>query len=127
MISIDSSALIAILRQDVEADAFLEVISKADRCPVSSVIHQETCTVLAGRDGGEKAWIRLDALIADAEMEIIPHDIVLAVAARMAFLRYGNGRHPAALDLCDCAAYALAETRKVLLCSKGMISLARTF
>lgn len=119
MISVDRSALIAILRHEAEADAFLEVIANSDRCLISSVIHQETSMVLAGQDGGEKAWIRLDGLIAGAEMEIIPHDIVLAMAARRAFLRYGKGRHPAALDLCDCAAYALAQTRKVPLLFKG--------
>ncbi len=56
MISVDRSALIAILRHEAEADAFLQVIANSDRCLISSVIHQETSMVLAGQDGGEKTW-----------------------------------------------------------------------
>ncbi len=40
-------------------------------------------------------------------------------AARDAFLRYGKGRHPAALNLGDCASCALAKARKLSLLFKG--------
>ncbi len=41
-------------------------------------------------------------------MQIVPHDAGLTEVAREAFLRFGKGRHPAALNFGDCAAYALA-------------------
>ena len=39
--------------------------------------------------------------------------------ARTAFLNYGRGRHPAALNLGDCASYALAKQRNLPLLFKG--------
>jgi ribonuclease VapC len=39
--------------------------------------------------------------------------------ARDAFLRYGKGRHEAALNFGDCAAYALARSRNLPLLFKG--------
>jgi len=95
VIVIDSSALIAILRREPEADRFLCVIAAADGCLLSSVGLLETSMVLAGRTGEQ------------------------ARLAREAFLRFGKGRHPAALNLGDCAAYALARSRVLPLLFKG--------
>jgi len=50
---------------------------------------------------------------------VIPRDAGLAEVARMAFLRFGKGRHPAALNLGDCASYALAKARNLPLLFKG--------
>ena len=52
-------------------------------------------------------------------MQVVAQDALLAEAAREAFLRYGQGRHPAALNLGDCASYALAKTRSLRLLFKG--------
>ena len=49
MIVVDSSALIAILRREPEADNFLRLIAEADGCLLSSVTWLETSIVLAGR------------------------------------------------------------------------------
>ena len=46
-------------------------------------------------------------------------DAGLVEEARAAFLRYGKGRHPAALNLGDCASYALAKVRGLSLLFKG--------
>ncbi len=97
MIAVDGSALIAILRREPEADSFLQVIATADGCLLSSVSLLETNLVLAGRSGDAAAWSELDALIARASMQVVAQDAGLAEAAREAFLRYGKGRHPAAL------------------------------
>jgi ribonuclease VapC len=61
----------------------------------------------------------LDALIARARIEVVAQDAELTEAARAAFLRYGRGRHPAALNLGDCASYALAKHHDVPLLFKG--------
>jgi len=119
VIVIDSSALIAILRREPEADRFLHVIAAADGCLLSSVGLLETSLVLAGRTGDQAAWAGLDALIARAGMEVIAQDGAQAKLAREAFLRFGKGRHPAALNLGDCAAYALARSRALPLLFKG--------
>ena len=51
MIVVDSSALIAILRREPEADTFLQIIAQAEGCLLSSVSFLETSMVLAGRTG----------------------------------------------------------------------------
>ncbi len=119
MIVVDSSALIALLRREPEADGFLRVIAAAEGCLLSSVSLLETSMVLAGRGGDATAWAELDALITRAGMQVVAQDTTLAEAARGAFLRYGKGRHPAALNLGDCASYALAKVRGLPLLFKG--------
>ena len=119
MIAVDSSALIAILRREPEADSFLQVIATADGCLLSSVSLLETSLGLAGRTGDAASWSELDALIARAAVQVVAQDAGLAEAARDAFLRYGKGRHPAALNLGDCASYALARTHSLKLLFKG--------
>ena len=119
MIVVDTSALIAILRREPEADSFLQIISQSEHCLLSSVSLLEISMVLAGSAGDATAWMELDALIARAGMEVVAQDTELIEAARGAFLRYGKGRHPAGLNLGDCASYALAKYRNLPLLFKG--------
>ncbi len=119
MIVVDSSALIAILLREPEADSFIAAIAAADAVLLSSVSLLECSLVLAGRTGTAERWLDLDALIARAGIEVVAQDVVQVDAARRAFLHYGKGRHAAALNLGDCAAYALAKTRGLKLLFKG--------
>jgi ribonuclease VapC len=119
VIAIDSSALIAVLRVDPERERFAAAIAAADAACVSAVSLQETSMVLAGRGGDADDWQELDEMIRDLRLEIVPHDQTLATIAREAFLRFGKGRHPAALNCGDCASYALAKARGVPLLFKG--------
>jgi ribonuclease VapC len=96
VIAVDSSALLAILRREPEADVFLNVVPGADGCVLSSTSLLETSMVLAGRVGDSASWTGLDALI----------------------VRYGKGRHPAAINLGD-RSYSLAKTRNLPLLFKG--------
>jgi len=75
--------------------------------------------VLAGRGGSSASWIELDELIAQAGLEVVPQDAAQVGLARQAFLQFGKGRHPAALNFGDCAAYALAKARSLPLLFKG--------
>lgn len=119
MIVIDTSALVAILRREDEADEFLRLIVGTDRCLLSAVSLLETSMVLAGRTGDETAWRDLDDLIESAAIEIVPQNAEQARIARDAFLRFGKGRHPAALNFGDCASYALSHTQNAPLLFKG--------
>lgn len=119
MIVVDSSALVAIVKREPEADNFLHIIAAAAERLLSSVSLLETSMVLCGRAGAKAAWTELDALIQEARIKVVAHDASLALLARDAFLRFGKGRHPAALNLGDCAAYALAKSRDVPLLFKG--------
>lgn len=119
MIAIDTSAIVAILRLEPDAESFVDVMSGADRCLVSAVSALETAMVVARSAGGARAWEPLDELLASAGVEVVPFDAAQAACARAAFLRFGKGRHPAGLNFGDCAAYALAATHSVPLLFKG--------
>jgi len=119
VIVIDSSALIAILRREPEADTFLKIIAEAEGCLLPAVSLLETSMVLAGRTGDATSWTELDALITRAAIQVVAQTADLTEGARAAFLRFGRGRHPAALNLGDCASYALAKHHDLPLLSKG--------
>jgi ribonuclease VapC len=119
VIIVDSSALIAILRREPEADVLLRIIAEAENSLLSSVSLLETSMVLAGRSGDATSWAELDELITRAGIQIVAQDQELAEVARTAFLRFGKGRHPAGLNLGDCASYALAKHRSLPLLFKG--------
>lgn len=109
----------AILRRQPEADSFLRIISQSEHCLLPSVSLLEISMVLAGSTGDARAWMELDALIARAGLQVAAQDTELTEAARRAFLRYGKGRHPAGLNLGDCASYALVKHRNLPLLFKG--------
>ena len=115
MIAIDSSALVAILRNEPNALLFAEAIGAADCAIISAVNCFETSMVLAGAARGETVWLPLDALLIRAKVAVISFDSEQAALARAAFLKYGKGRHPAGLNFGDCAAYALAKSKNVPL------------
>jgi ribonuclease VapC len=119
LIVADTSALIAILRLEPEADAFLDVLAGAESCLLSAVSLQEASVVLASNLGTAADWRDLDLYVERFRIEIVPHDAALARLARDAFLRFGKGRHPAGLNFGDCASYALAKQHGVPLLYKG--------
>jgi ribonuclease VapC len=118
-IAVDTSAIIAILRAETEERLFTDAIIDADAACMSAVSFQESSMVLAGQRGSAAVWQPLDELIQRLALEIVPHDQQLTTIAREAFLRFGKGRHPAALNFGDCASYALAKARGVPLLFKG--------
>jgi ribonuclease VapC len=119
MIVVDSSALIAILFDEPEKQAFETIVAGGERCVMSAVNAHETATILRVRHGPQ-AVARLWQLLIDSEIEIVPFDETQVRAAAAAFDRYGKGIHSKArLNLADCAAYALAATMNASLLFKG--------
>lgn len=118
-IVVDTSALIAILRDEPEKDRFVDAILAASQRFLSAVSLQEAGMVVAGRHADAAAWEPLDALVARLGLEIVAHDAALARIAREAFLRFCKGRHAAGLNFGDCAAYALAKSNELPLLFKG--------
>jgi ribonuclease VapC len=62
---------------------------------------------------------KLDQLLREQQVEIVPFDSDQLERAKAAFLRFGRGRHPAALDFGDCFSYALAKELGRPLLFKG--------
>lgn len=115
---VDSSALVAIFNHEPERVRFIEAILAASPRLISAATLLETSIVLAGRIG-PPVLSRLEAFLAEAGIEVAPFDAAAARLAADAFLRFGKGRHPAALNMGDCAAYALAKARGLPLLYKG--------
>jgi ribonuclease VapC len=118
VIVLDTSALVAILKGEVEARSFLQIIVDEDRCLLSAVGLFEASMVMIGRRPAAAA-IDLDALVRRRGIEIVPFDEEQARRSRAAFVRYGKGRHAAALDFGDCVSYALAQSLGLPLLFKG--------
>jgi ribonuclease VapC len=112
---VDTSALIAILRREPEGEAFRDKLLASATVSISAVGLVES-RIIAEREGGRA---ELDTLLAAADVRVVPVDRAQADAASDAFLRYGKGRHPAALNLGDLFAYALAATAGEPLLFKG--------
>jgi ribonuclease VapC len=119
MIVADSSALLAIIFNELEKQAFEEVIAGASHCLISAVNAHEAATVLRMRNGAA-AVQRLWRLLAKSDIEVVPFDDAQVRTASIAFNRYGKGIHSKArLNLCDCAAYTLAKRMNAPLLFKG--------
>jgi ribonuclease VapC len=105
---VDSSALVAILREEPGHEPLLQKALLADRIVVGTSVMFETAMVLSGR-WNRDARSTLHGLLRTIGAEIVPFTEEHYEAALSAFLRYGKGRHPAGLNFGDCMSYALAR------------------
>jgi ribonuclease VapC len=115
---VDSSALVAILREEPGHEPFLQKALSSDRTLVGASVAFETAMVLSGR------WHRdvrstLHGLLRSIGAEIVPFTEEHYEAAVSAFLRYGKGRHPAGLNFGDCMSYAFARVSGLPLLYTG--------
>jgi ribonuclease VapC len=115
---VDTSALVAILEQEVEAERMARAIASASNASLSSATLVEAGIVVQARRGDEGAR-DLDLLIAKLGIVVEPFTPRQADIARKAYRRFGRGQHPAALNLGDCFAYALAMDISQPLLAKG--------
>ncbi|MBI5165126.1 MAG: type II toxin-antitoxin system VapC family toxin [Magnetospirillum sp.] len=116
--AVDTSAIVAVVQGEADAPRFARALAEASGCCLSAVSHLEAALVVTARKGAA-ALEDLDALVARAGIVVVPFDLRQAEIAREAFRRFGKGRHPAALNFGDCAAYALAADRDLPLLFKG--------
>jgi len=106
---VDTSALIAILRDEPEAQACATAIASSTNCRLSAANFLEAALVIdASRD--PVASRRFDELIKVAQIVIEPVTEDQARIARDAYRDFGKGSgHAARLNFGDCFAYALAK------------------
>ena len=115
---IDTSAIVAILRNEPEGPGFVRLIA-ADEVRLLSAVNRVECTCVI--EGSKRAAGRadLDRFLREATIEIAPVSADQAEIACEAFRRFGRGRHPAALNIGDTFAYALARASGEPLLFKG--------
>lgn len=116
---VDTSALVAILRDEPEAEACARAIESSVIRRVSAANFVEAALIIdASRD--PVASRRFDELIKEAQIIIEPVTEAQARIARDAYRDFGKGSgHPARLHFGDCFAYALAKVMSEALLFKG--------
>jgi ribonuclease VapC len=114
---VDTSAIVAILRAEPDAEDYIDALAHAAAPQMSAATYVEAAVVVdANRDPVLSG--RFDDLVAD--IEVVPMTRELAHMARRAYRDFGKGSgHPARLNLGDCFSYALARGSGEPLLYKG--------
>jgi ribonuclease VapC len=116
---IDTSALLAILLGEPEAEAMVRVIADTDTRLVGAPTLVEASAVIQARKG-PGGDVALDALLRRLTIEIVPFTDTAATLARLAYGRFGKGEgSPAVLNYGDCLAYGTAMSLREPLLFKG--------
>lgn len=116
---IDSSAVVAILRDEPEKKHFNSTISAAESRRISAVNYVEAAAVIDASRSPISSR-KFDDFFREAKIAIEPVTALQARIAREAYRDFGKGSgHRAKLNLGDCFAYALAKVAGEPLLYKG--------
>lgn len=115
MIVVDTSALVAILRNEPRGPACLRVLTEDLTPLLSAATLVEARIVAVGRGMAEP----MERLIAQANFEVVPVTEASAARTAAAYRRYGRGFHAAALNFGDCFSYELSKSRAAPLLYVG--------
>jgi len=115
---LDASAIVAIVLRERDRDELLDKLESASTAGVGAPTLEETAIVLASRLG-DKAPVDLARFVERAGLVVIAFGQLHWWTAAEAWLRFGKGRHPAALNFGDCLAYATAQVAAEPLLCKG--------
>jgi ribonuclease VapC len=117
---VDTSAIVAILRDEPEAESFANAIAGTRIRRISTVNYVEAAAVIdAGRD--PIASRRFDDFVREASLAIEAVTFEHARIAREAYKDFGRSSgHPAKLNFGDCFSYALAKATGEPILFKGL-------
>jgi ribonuclease VapC len=116
---LDTSALIAILKNEAEAKAFSKAIEAAKVIRISAATYVET-HILVDRYKNPILNARLEEIFQNPTVIIEPVTVEQARIARFAYRDYGKGSgHRANLNFGDSFSYALARDRREPILYKG--------
>jgi ribonuclease VapC len=114
---LDSSALVAIVLKEKGYELLAEKAQLANPVLIGAPTALESAVVLSRRLGYDARAI-ISTLLRRFDAEIVEFNQDHYEAALSAFLRFGKGLHPAALNFGDCMSYALAAVSGLpLLCT----------
>ena len=105
MIAVDTSALMAILLGESQADALIAVLEAENELLISAGTVAEALIVAARRNVGEE----MEQLLEGLGFEIISVTPASARRIAEAYRIWGKGIHPAGLNFGDCFAYEVAK------------------
>ena len=116
---VDTSAVIAIIKNEPEARTFSEAIEAAKVVRISAASYVES-RIVAGRYNDPILTSRLEEILENPGLLIEPVTAAHAAIAWEAYRDYGKGSgHPANLNFGDCFSYALAREKREPILFKG--------
>ena len=115
---VDTSALMALLLQEPEAEELLDLAARAERVQLSAATRLELTLVAEGRRFNSTSS-EIEALLSNLRVEVVPFESNHLHWALHGWRHYGRGRHKAALNLGDCFSYGLAKALDAPLLFKG--------
>lgn len=119
---IDTSAVVAILARERDAGEYATKLARATRRLCAGHVVLEASMRLSSLLGVDprEAEDAITRMFADAEVEVVSIDAVVAREAVAAFAKFGKGRgHRARLNFGDCLSYACARVHAAPLLFKG--------
>ncbi len=105
---VDSSAVVAVLKREPRQEEMANKLEDAEIVAIGAPTLFETAIVTIGALG-ERGRGLIAQFLEGFEVEVIPFGRSHWQVATEAFLQYGKGRHPAALNYGDCMTYATAR------------------
>lgn len=113
---VDSSAVVAILLEQPGHESLLDRIDDASTVGIGAPTLVETGIVLISRLGVQGRTL-LARFLQESDLSVLAFTEEHWAVAADAFIRFGKGRHPAALNFGDCFSYAVSRIAKQpLLC-----------
>ena len=115
---LDTSAIVAILRNEPDADIYRAAIERAESLCIGAPTLLE-CEIVARQALGDEGSTDLDNFLIALDVQVAPFGRLEADYARYAYRHFGRGRHPAGLNFGDCLTYATAVAQNEPLLYKG--------
>ena len=105
---LDSSAIVAVLCREPGYETLLEKISTAPSIAMGAATLLEAAMVITGKLQQDGLSL-VHEFLRDMDAQVSPFTAQHSSIGFAAYLRYGKGRHPAALNFGDCCSYATAK------------------
>lgn len=104
MIVADTSALMAVVLDEPEAEACMSILDTDEEVYISAGTLAEALVVSAARG----VQVEITSLLSSFGFEVVPLSESSALMVGLAYQRWGKGLHPAGLNFGDCFAYQVA-------------------
>ena len=116
---VDTSALVAILKDEEDAQVYLQALARAKQSYIATPVLLEFNIVML-KNKTEESAVKYAQALRELNVRDIPFTSVMAAQATHAFLRYGKGRGgKAQLNFADCMSYAASKVEAMPLLFKG--------
>jgi len=121
VIFVDASAMVSMIAGEGDADELSDRLAIVEERICSALSVWETMGALCRsyRFAPKKARIEVASFIEAARLRYVPIGQRETEFAAVAYEKFGKGRHPAALNMGDCFAYACARANGAKLLFKG--------